>query len=82
MIADIFGESGDEEEEEFTVSVRFSRLSESLCSSSSSNFCLLHLQGFNQEDLEGDKKESKEQKQREVEEESDSDDGIDRSGQE
>ncbi|XP_041851132.1 protein IWS1 homolog isoform X2 [Melanotaenia boesemani] len=51
MIADIFGESGDEEEEEFT--------------------------GFNQEDLEGDRKEVKQQ----VEEESDSDEGIDRSGQ-
>ncbi|XP_059187385.1 protein IWS1 homolog isoform X1 [Centropristis striata] len=51
MIADIFGESG--EEEEFT--------------------------GFNQEDLEGDKKESKE-KQQQVEEESDSDEGVDRSG--
>ncbi|KAM9853312.1 protein IWS1 homolog [Aulostomus maculatus] len=54
MIADIFGESGDEEEEEFT--------------------------GFNQEDLEGDKKEAKEKHQLE-EEESDSDEGIDRSGQ-
>ncbi|XP_049433546.1 protein IWS1 homolog isoform X2 [Epinephelus fuscoguttatus] len=36
--------------------------------------------GFNQEDLEGEKKESKE-KQQEVEEESDSDEGVDRSGQ-
>ncbi|XP_070761675.1 protein IWS1 homolog [Enoplosus armatus] len=36
--------------------------------------------GFNQEDLDGDKKESKE-KQQQVEEESDSDDGVDRSGQ-
>ncbi|CAJ1066242.1 protein IWS1 homolog isoform X4 [Xyrichtys novacula] len=54
MIADIFGESGDEEEEEFT--------------------------GFNQEDLEGDKKVSKELHQQQ-EEESDSDDGVDRSGQ-
>ncbi|KAI3353907.1 hypothetical protein L3Q82_004868 [Scortum barcoo] len=36
--------------------------------------------GFNQEDLEGDKKESKEKKQQ-AEEESDSDDGVDRSGQ-
>ncbi|XP_039986324.1 protein IWS1 homolog isoform X2 [Xiphias gladius] len=54
MIADIFGESGDEEEEEFT--------------------------GFNQEDLEGEKKESKERKLQ-VEEESDSDEGVDRSGQ-
>nr|XP_040026408.1 protein IWS1 homolog isoform X3 [Gasterosteus aculeatus aculeatus] len=53
MIADIFGESGDEEEE-FT--------------------------GFNQEDLEGDKKEAKEQ-QEQQQEESDSDDGVDRSGQ-
>ncbi|XP_060903277.1 protein IWS1 homolog isoform X1 [Labrus mixtus] len=35
--------------------------------------------GFNQEDLEGDKKEAKEQQQ--VEDESDSDDGVDRSGQ-
>jgi len=35
------------------------------------------LQGFNQEDLEGDKKEAQEQQQ-----ESDSDDGVDRSGQE
>ncbi|KAM8905312.1 protein IWS1 homolog isoform 2-T2 [Spinachia spinachia] len=34
--------------------------------------------GFNQEDLEGDKKEAKEQQQQE---ESDSDDGVDRSGQ-
>ncbi|XP_057685068.1 protein IWS1 homolog isoform X1 [Corythoichthys intestinalis] len=48
MIADIFGESGDEEEEEFT--------------------------GFNQEDLEGDKKETKE-KQPEMED-SDSDEGV------
>eukprot|EP00064_Thunnus_orientalis_P006656 superscaffoldBa00000702_g6674 len=55
MIADIFGESGDEEGEEFT--------------------------GFNQEDLEGDKKEAKE-KQQQVEEDSDSDEGVDRSGQE
>ncbi|XP_040902709.1 protein IWS1 homolog isoform X4 [Toxotes jaculatrix] len=54
MIADIFGESGDEEGEEFT--------------------------GFNQEDLEEEKKESKEKKQQ-VEEESDSDEGVDRSGQ-
>ncbi|XP_019729864.1 protein IWS1 homolog isoform X2 [Hippocampus comes] len=53
MIADIFGESGDEEEEEFT--------------------------GFNQEDLEGDKKEVKE-KQKEMED-SDSDEGIRRGGQ-
>ncbi|XP_062416926.1 protein IWS1 homolog isoform X1 [Pungitius pungitius] len=53
MIADIFGESGDEEEE-FT--------------------------GFNQEDLEGDKKEAKGQ-QEQQQEESDSDDGVDRSGQ-
>ncbi|XP_054649428.1 protein IWS1 homolog [Dunckerocampus dactyliophorus] len=52
MIADIFGESGDEEEE-FT--------------------------GFNQEDLEEDKKETKEKQQ--MEEESDSDEGVDRSGQ-
>ncbi|KAF7658551.1 hypothetical protein LDENG_00011230 [Lucifuga dentata] len=51
MIADIFGESGDEEGEEFT--------------------------GFNQEDLEGEKKQEKQ----EAEEESDSDEGIDRSGQ-
>ncbi|KAM7412485.1 hypothetical protein PAMA_020049 [Pampus argenteus] len=35
--------------------------------------------GFNQEDLEGDKKESKEKQQ--VEEDSDSDEGVDRSGQ-
>ncbi|XP_023283945.1 protein IWS1 homolog [Seriola lalandi dorsalis] len=55
MIADIFGESGDEEEEEFT--------------------------GFNQEDLEGAKKEARE-KQHQLEEESDSDEGVDRSGQE
>ncbi|XP_077422799.1 uncharacterized protein iws1 [Vanacampus margaritifer] len=53
MIADIFGESGDEEEEEFT--------------------------GFNQEDLEGDKKEVKE-KQHQVED-SDSDEGVRRGGQ-
>nr|XP_057935573.1 protein IWS1 homolog [Doryrhamphus excisus] len=52
MIADIFGESGDEEEEEFT--------------------------GFNQEDLE-EKKETKEKQQ--MEEESDSDEGVNRSGQ-
>lgn len=39
------------------------------------------LQGFNQEDLEAEKKESKEKKQQ-VQEESDSDDGVDRSGQE
>ncbi|KAM9359074.1 protein IWS1 homolog isoform 2-T2 [Symphorus nematophorus] len=55
MIADIFGESGDEEEEEFT--------------------------GFNQEDLEGDKKESKEKQHQVEEEDSDSDEGVDRSGQ-
>lgn len=42
---------------------------------------LVSLQGFNQEDLEGDKKESKE-KQQQVEEDSDSDEGVDRSGQE
>lgn len=36
--------------------------------------------GFNQEDLEGDKKEAKE-KQQQVEEDSDSDEGVDRSGQ-
>lgn len=36
--------------------------------------------GFNQEDLEGEKKETKE-KQQQVEEESDSDEGVDRSGQ-
>uniref|UniRef100_UPI003AAF5D14 uncharacterized protein n=1 Tax=Centroberyx gerrardi TaxID=166262 RepID=UPI003AAF5D14 len=53
MIADIFGESGDEEGEEFT--------------------------GFNQEDLEGEKKEAKEQRQL-AEEDSDSDEGVDRSG--
>ncbi|XP_053177453.1 protein IWS1 homolog [Scomber japonicus] len=54
MIADIFGESGDEEGEEFT--------------------------GFNQEDLEGDKKEAQ-QKQQQLQEDSDSDEGVDRSGQ-
>ncbi|XP_055081996.1 protein IWS1 homolog isoform X3 [Periophthalmus magnuspinnatus] len=53
MIADIFGESGDEEEEEFT--------------------------GFNQEDLEQEKKETPQKKQQE--EDSDSDEGVDRSGQ-
>lgn len=42
---------------------------------------LVLLQGFNQEDLEGDKKEAKEQ-QEQQQEESDSDDGVDRSGQE
>ncbi|XP_077468113.1 protein IWS1 homolog [Stigmatopora argus] len=52
MIADIFGESGDEEEEEFT--------------------------GFNQEDLEGEKKESKEKQPRM--EDSDSDGGVRRGG--
>uniref|UniRef100_A0A3P8U023 TFIIS N-terminal domain-containing protein n=1 Tax=Amphiprion percula TaxID=161767 RepID=A0A3P8U023_AMPPE len=36
--------------------------------------------GFNQEDLEGDKKEATE-KQQQVEEDSDSDEGVDRSGQ-
>jgi len=40
----------------------------------------LLLQGFNQEDLEADKKETKEKQQ--VQEESDSDEGVDRSGQE
>uniref|UniRef100_A0AAX7VT61 TFIIS N-terminal domain-containing protein n=1 Tax=Astatotilapia calliptera TaxID=8154 RepID=A0AAX7VT61_ASTCA len=50
MIADIFGESGDEEE--FT--------------------------GFNQEDLEGD---GKAKQKVQAEEESDSDEGVDRSGQ-
>ncbi|XP_056904481.1 protein IWS1 homolog isoform X3 [Takifugu flavidus] len=55
MIADIFGESGDEEEEEFT--------------------------GFNQEDLGVVDKASKAQKREEEEEESDSDEGINRSGQ-
>ncbi|XP_038153617.1 protein IWS1 homolog isoform X2 [Cyprinodon tularosa] len=53
IIADIFGESGDEEEEEFT--------------------------GFNQEELEADNKQPKEQQQ--AVEESDSDEGVDRSGQ-
>ncbi|XP_041660516.1 protein IWS1 homolog isoform X3 [Cheilinus undulatus] len=38
--------------------------------------------GFNQEDLEGDKKESKEkQQEHQVDDESDSDEGVDRSGQ-
>lgn len=41
--------------------------------------CVAGLQGFNQEDLEGDKKEVKKQQ---VQEESDSDEGVDRSGQE
>ncbi|KAM4743430.1 protein IWS1 homolog [Anableps anableps] len=54
MIADIFGESGDEEEEEFT--------------------------GFNQEELEADSKQPKLQQQQ-VADESDSDEGVDRSGQ-
>ncbi|XP_062274519.1 protein IWS1 homolog isoform X2 [Scomber scombrus] len=54
MIADIFGESGDEEGEEFT--------------------------GFNQEDLDGDKKEAQ-LKQQQMQEDSDSDEGVDRSGQ-
>ncbi|XP_072318089.1 uncharacterized protein iws1 isoform X2 [Eucyclogobius newberryi] len=53
MIADIFGESGDEEEEEFT--------------------------GFNQEDLEQEKKEAP-QKQQQQEEDSDSDEGVERGG--
>ncbi|XP_054883721.1 protein IWS1 homolog isoform X3 [Poeciliopsis prolifica] len=53
MIADIFGESGDEEEEEFT--------------------------GFNQEELEADSKQPKQQHQ--AADESDSDEGVDRSGQ-
>ncbi|XP_027901036.1 protein IWS1 homolog isoform X3 [Xiphophorus couchianus] len=53
MIADIFGESGDEEEEEFT--------------------------GFNQEELEADSKQPKQQQQ--AADESDSDEGVDRSGQ-
>lgn len=81
MIADIFGESGDEEEEEFTVKI-FSRqrgrrrASAFLCFST---FFLL--QGFNQEDLEGDKKQAKE-RQQQVDEDSDSDEGVDRSGQE
>lgn len=38
------------------------------------------LQGFNQEDLEGEKEQVK--KKQQVEEESDSDEGVDRSGQE
>ncbi|KAM6988215.1 protein IWS1 homolog isoform 1-T1 [Tautogolabrus adspersus] len=37
--------------------------------------------GFNQEDLEGDKKEAKEKQQQQVEDESESDEGVDRSGQ-
>ncbi|CAN9510863.1 unnamed protein product [Ophioblennius macclurei] len=53
IIADIFGESGDEEEEEFT--------------------------GFNQEELEGDR-QAKERQQR-PDDDSDSDDGVDRGGQ-
>lgn len=40
---------------------------------------LLLFQGFNQEDLEGDKKEEKMQKQQ-AEEDSDSDEEVDRSG--
>lgn len=52
----------------------------SLCSSFTCSHHLLHLQGFNQEDLE-DKKESKKETQEQMEE-SDSDDGVDRSGQE
>ncbi|XP_030633315.1 protein IWS1 homolog [Chanos chanos] len=52
MIADIFGESGDEEEEEFT--------------------------GFNQEELEADKKQAQGLAKRPVAEESDSDDDVDR----
>lgn len=40
-------------------------------------------QGFNQEDLDGDKKEPKQlQRQHQEEEEEDSDEGLDRSGQE
>ncbi|XP_014912699.1 protein IWS1 homolog isoform X6 [Poecilia latipinna] len=53
MIADIFGESGDEEEEEFT--------------------------GFNQEELEAASKQPKQQQK--AADESDSDEGVDRSGQ-
>ncbi len=79
MIADIFGESGDEEEEEFTVSSQ-SVDPLKVCVQFFSSLFFLHLQGFNQEDLEGDKKEAKRQEQ--VEEESDSDEGVDRSGQE
>lgn len=43
--------------------------------------CLLLLQGFNQEDLEADKKEAS-GKQQQQEEDSDSDEGVDRSGHE
>lgn len=49
--------------------------------SAAQSVSVLFAQGFNQEDLEGDKKEAKEAQQQ-VEEESDSDDGVDRSGQE
>ena len=42
--------------------------------------CLL--QGFNQEDLEGEKLQAKEKQQQREEEESDSDEGVDRGGQE
>ncbi|XP_075871167.1 uncharacterized protein iws1 isoform X1 [Nelusetta ayraudi] len=54
MIADIFGESGDEEEEEFT--------------------------GFNQEDLDADRKESR-PPQRPQQDDSDSDEGVGHGGQ-
>nr|XP_046244117.1 protein IWS1 homolog [Scatophagus argus] len=37
--------------------------------------------GFNQEDLEGDKKQSKDERQQHAEEDSDSDDGVHRGGQ-
>ncbi|XP_035010613.2 protein IWS1 homolog isoform X1 [Hippoglossus stenolepis] len=37
--------------------------------------------GFNQEDLEGEKLQAKEKQQQQMEEESDSDEGVDRSGQ-
>ncbi len=53
----------------------------SLCDAASDRSSFLLLQGFNQEDLEGDKKETGERQQL-VEEESDSDEDVDRSGQE
>lgn len=91
MIADIFGESGDEEEEEFTVSsgsfpqAELLQLVSSVSSlririSSWVHLRLLLLQGFNQEDLGVVEKESKAKKHQE--EESDSDEGMERGAQE